>query len=179
MERCTFLESFHHCPKCGGAFEDNNVKSKRCTACGFVYYFNPSAAVAAFITNEQGELLVSVRNFEPAKGTFDLPGGFVDPFETAEQSVIREVQEECHIEVASAKYLFSLPNIYRYSDFDVHTLDLFFECKIKDISTLKADDDVAELRFIAPSDLNPKLFGLQSISTAVSQFLRMRLKAEY
>ena len=69
----------HCCPACGSQhFEINNVKSKKCADCGFVYYLNPSAATAAFIENEQGELLVCRRAKEPSKGTLDLPGGFAD-----------------------------------------------------------------------------------------------------
>ena len=53
------LDLFKFCPKCGApAFVENCEKSKRCTACGFVYYFNVSSATVAFILNERGELLV-------------------------------------------------------------------------------------------------------------------------
>ncbi len=172
MEKCLFLESFHFCPKCGGEFVDNNEKSKRCEKCGFIYYFNPSAAVAAIIRNCEGDILVSTRDREPAKGSYDLPGGFVDSYETAEQSVMREVQEECHLEVESVKYLFSRPNIYNYSDFDVHTLDMFFECIVKDYKPLKADDDVAALEFIALKDLDLAKFGLQSIREGLEVYLK-------
>ncbi len=151
---------------------DNNVKSKRCAKCGFVYYFNPSAAVAAIIRNSEGDILVSTRDREPAKGSYDLPGGFVDSYETAEQSVVREVEEECHLEVERVKYLFSRPNIYNYSDFDVHTLDMFFECTIKDYKPLKADDDVAALEFIALKDLDLTKFGLQSIREGLEIYLK-------
>ena len=41
-------------------------------ACGFVYYFNPSSAVACFIKNAKGELLLVRRGKEPAKGTLDV-----------------------------------------------------------------------------------------------------------
>ncbi len=170
MEKCHFLEQFHHCPKCGGEFIDNNNKSKRCLACGFVYYFNPSSAVAAIIKNSCGEILVSTRKMDPAKGSYDLPGGFVDCFESAEQSVVREVMEECHLEVQCVKYLFSQPNIYNYSDFDVHTLDMFFECEVSDLSKLKADDDVAELEFIAIEDIEIEKFGLKSIREGLSRY---------
>ena len=38
------LNQFKYCPKCGSAaFEIHNEKSKQCTDCGFVYYFNPSS----------------------------------------------------------------------------------------------------------------------------------------
>ncbi|MFI3285355.1 MAG: NUDIX domain-containing protein [Rikenellaceae bacterium] len=175
MEKCQFLDSFHFCPKCGAHFEDNNIKSKRCVACGFTYYFNPSAAVAAFILNDKGELLVSTRAHEPAKGSLDLPGGFVDSFESGEQSVRREVLEECHISLESVSYLFSLPNIYNYSNFDVHTLDMFFECKAVDFAPLRADDDVATLQFIALDKLDVNMFGLNSIRAAVERYISLRV----
>ena len=77
------LELFKFCPKCGSShFEENNMKSKRCADCGFVYYFNPSAATVAFILNEKEELLVCRRGKNPKIGTLDLPGGFVDMRET-------------------------------------------------------------------------------------------------
>ena len=74
------LNQFKYCPKCGSAaFEIHNEKSKQCTDCGFVYYFNPSSATVALILNEKDELLVCRRAKEPAKGTLDLPGGFSKP----------------------------------------------------------------------------------------------------
>lgn len=171
MGKCLFLESFTICPKCGGEFTSNNIKSNKCLECGFIYYFNPSAAVAAIIRNQDGEILVSTRDRDPAKGSFDLPGGFVDSYETAEQSVCREVKEECNLEIASLRYLFSQPNTYNYSNFDVHTLDMFFECTVEELGPLKADDDVAELQFIAPEKLDISKFGLQSIREGIKRYL--------
>ena len=89
------LEVFKYCPKCGSElFEVHNAKSKHCSNCGFTYYQNPSSATAAFILNSDGELLVVQRGKEPAKGTLDLPGGFVDNDESGEQGIIREIKEE-------------------------------------------------------------------------------------
>ncbi len=171
MESGHFLESFIHCPKCGGGFQINNVKSKRCVECGFTLYFNPSAAVVAIIKNSAGDILVSTRDREPAKGSYDLPGGFVDSFESGEQSVCREVKEECNVDVVSTRYLFSVPNIYRYSDFDVHTLDLFFECEVGDLQGIEANDDVAELEFIPISKIDLEAFGLQSIREGLKRYI--------
>ena len=72
------------------------------------------------------ELLVCRRAKEPAKGTLDLPGGFIDKNETGEEGVAREVLEETGLKVKKAVYQFTLPNIYVYSGFPVHTLDMFF-----------------------------------------------------
>ena len=116
------LHQFKFCPKCGSShFVENNIKSKRCETCGFVYYFNPSSSTIAIIINSNDELLVATRAHDPAKGTFDLPGGFVDMNETGEEAVIREVKEETGLHVSQAKYMFSIPNTYVYSGFEVHT----------------------------------------------------------
>ena len=48
------LEQFRYCPKCGSAhFVEHNGKSKECRDCGFVYYFNPSAATVAVILKSE------------------------------------------------------------------------------------------------------------------------------
>lgn len=158
---------------CGSPhFEENNEKSKRCADCGFVYYFNSSAATVAFILNGKGELLVCRRAKEPAKGTLDLAGGFIDMYETGEQGVAREVLEETGLEVSQATYLFSIPNTYLFSGFLVHTLDQFFLCKVKDDSCLRAMDDVAESFWLPLSEVNPEEFGLNSVRQGVIRFLQ-------
>ena len=168
------LTLFTHCPACGSSnFNINDAKSKHCADCGFVYYLNPSAATAAFILNENNELLVVVRRQEPAKGTYDLPGGFSDMDETAEQGVAREVKEETNLDVTDMQYLFSRPNIYPYSGFDVHTLDLFFLCRASNYQQAKACDDAESFRWIPLNELKPELFGLTSISQGVRHFLTL------
>lgn len=167
------LEQFKHCPKCGSShFEIHNEKSKHCKDCGFTYYFNSSAATVAFILNQKKELLVCRRGKEPAKGTLDLPGGFIDMNETGEEGVSREVKEETGLIVTKANYLFSLPNTYLYSGFLVHTLDLFFLCQIENDTLLKAMDDVAESFWVPLSQINPEEFGLDSIRKGVQNFLK-------
>mgnify|MGYP001066338014 CR=1 FL=1 len=166
------LSQFKYCPKCGSSdFNEYNEKSKRCSKCGFIYYFNSSAAVVAVIENNTGEILVARRAKDPAKDTLDLPGGFIDMYETAEEAAFREVKEETRLIVKSIQYLFSIPNIYNYSNFEVHTVDMFFKCKVDDFSELKAQDDVSELLFIPPNELNPSEFGLISVRKGVEKLI--------
>ena len=171
------LALFRYCPKCGSArFEVNDEKSHRCADCGFVYYFNPSAATVALIVDEEGRLLVCRRAKEPAKGTLDLPGGFLDLYETGEEGVAREVMEETGLQVQRADYLFSLPNTYLYSGFLVHTLDLFFRCSVKKTAPFRAMDDAAELFFLSPEEIHPEEFGLDSVRKGVERFLEQQMK---
>ena len=132
------LEQFRYCPKCGSShFVEASEKSRKCENCGFEFYLNPAAAVAAFILNSKNELLVERRKLEPAKGMLDLPGGFCDMGETVEQAMKREIKEETALDVVDMKYQFSQPNVYRFSGFDVRTLDMFFLCKVADETQLK------------------------------------------
>lgn len=173
------LEGFNYCPKCGSKnFVENNFKSKRCEDCGFVYYLNPSAACACVITDRMNNVLVAIRRADPAKGTWDLPGGFIDPNESVEAGLAREVLEETGINVkqgtrggvhSKLKYLFSIPNIYPYSGFNVHTTDLFYHLEVESVLPYvgQGRDDVAELIAVPFSEMDPEKFGLSSIKLAI------------
>lgn len=167
------LHLFAFCPVCGAnSFFIKDEKAKYCSSCGFVYYFNPSAAVACFIRNTRGELVVVRRAKEPAKGSLDLPGGFVDPYESAEEAARREIQEETNLHVDACHYLFSIPNTYPYAGFDVQTLDMFFECTTDSFDHARAEDDAAEIIIIRPEILHPEAFGLTSIQEGVKRYLQ-------
>lgn len=167
------LAHFHNCPVCGSQkWVVNNEKSKRCFDCGFVYYGNMSAAVAVFLQNTEGELLVCRRKKEPAAGTLDLPGGFVDIGETAEEAAIREIQEELGLRVTDLRYFTSIPNEYLYSDMVIHTLDLLFVGQVDDFGDMKAADDVEAAFFMPLNTISPGDFGLNSIKKGIIAFLK-------
>lgn len=167
------LEKFCYCPVCGSKhYEEQDEKSKKCENCGFEYYINPSAATAAFILNDDNELLVLTRKKEPAKGTLDLPGGFADIGETAEEAVAREVKEETNLDVTESRYLFSFPNVYIYSGLNIPTQDLFFRCSVKSFDNIDAEDDAATYQWIPLKDIHTEQFGMRSIRRALSEFLR-------
>lgn len=170
------LEKFRFCPLCGSdKFVENNNKSKRCQACGFVYYFNPSASTVAVIVNEKDELLVVRRAKEPARGTLDLPGGFSDCYETSEEGVVREVREETGLCVEKVQFLFSIPNIYPYGGLDIHTIDMFYLCRVNSTENAIASDDAAEIMWIPWNEVRPETFGLTSIRKGVQQLLAKKI----
>lgn len=93
--------------------------------------------------------------------------------ETGEEGVSREVEEETGLKVKKATYLFSLPNIYIYSGFPVHTLDMFFLCQVEDTSHFEAMDDVADSFSSHCAKLIPKSSGW-ALSKRVKRFLKER-----
>ena len=99
-------------------------------------------------------------------------GGHAEGQESPEECLLREVKEETGMEVNKAEYLFSLPNIYVYSGFPVHTLDLFFRCTVADTLHYKAMDDAADLFFIPLKEIRTEDFGLGSIRKGLGIFLK-------
>lgn len=152
-------------------FVANGATSKKCENCGFEYFMNPSASNVAIIKNAKGEILVERRKQEPAKGMLDLPGGFTQIGETSEEGVRREVMEETGLKVTASQYLFSLPNVYRYSGIDIHTLDMFYLCDVEDDTIVAAGDDAAECMWIKPDDIHTEQFGLRSVRWGLIKFL--------
>ena len=56
--------------------------------------------MVVIIRDSQNRVLLTKRAFDPGKGTFDLPGGFVDPLEQSETAVDREIREELNLKIA-------------------------------------------------------------------------------
>ena len=169
------ISQFSLCPRCGrDTIERPSEKSVRCPACGFLFFFNTAAAVAALITDPEGRLLVTKRALDPAQGTLDLPGGFVDAHETAEAALSREIREEINIEITGLRYLFSVPNIYDYAGLRYHTVDLVFACEVRDLKMARPGDEVADIIFLRPEELDASAFGLRSMREVISRFIAMR-----
>lgn len=59
----------------------------------------PRIGVGAVILNEQNEILLVLRNRDPEKGTWSIPGGKVDLYEKLEDCVIREIKEEVDLDI--------------------------------------------------------------------------------
>jgi hypothetical protein len=81
--------------------------------------------------------------------------------------------EDTGLTVAEARYLFSLPNMYRYSGLDIPTLDLFFLCKVAETEGATAMDDAGEVLWLPWHDVRPEDFGLKSISLGVARLLEL------
>jgi len=151
------LKVFKYCPRCGSnQFPATGIRSFKCKNCSFNYYINSSAAVAVLLFNEKGEILLTRRAIEPHLGKLDLPGGFVDPMESAEHAAIREIQEELGILVHSLKYFGSYPNEYIFSGFSVYTIDFAFLAKTDNLGQMTAGDDVASFEFYQLKDIKPE-----------------------
>lgn len=162
----------HYCPKCGSKrFVYDGSKSFKCEECRFHFFINSACAVAAIICNARGEVLLTRRAFEPCAGMLDLPGGFVDPLESAEESVIREVKEELNLTVTSMKFVASFPNEYVFSDYTVFTTDLGFVCQVESFDYMHAKDDISAYEFYQLSEINYDEISSESIKNLLRAYI--------
>lgn len=163
------------CPKCGTPnLQFLQERKWECTSCGFVLYHNVAAAVAVLITWGE-ELFLTRRNIDPAKGLLDLPGGFIDPDETAEEACARELQEELGVSIAPDKLLYvgSQPNIYPYKEITYRTMDLFFRYAIDEKIDFKMDtSELADTLWLPMSSLNLSEIAFASQRVFLEKFLK-------
>ncbi len=161
------IKIFNCCPACGASdIVFSNDKKFRCRECAFTYYHNVAAAVGAILEYGEKVLLIK-RAKEPGRGKLDLPGGFVDPKESAEEAVIREVKEELKIDIKEPKYLGSYPNIYQYEGVIYYTCDLFFYCKIKALPADFNRSEVEELILMSPLEIPDDSIAFESVRDAL------------
>ena len=166
------IEKLRFCPGCGeGGFSADSTKSLLCEGCGLRLFVNIASAAGAFVIGPDGRLLLVRRSREPSKGKLGLPGGFIDAGETAEAGLAREVREELNLDVTSCEYLCSYPNEYHYAGMTYQTLDLFFVCRVDDFAGAMAMDEVEELVFTAPGELDVTELAFPSARVAFDAYM--------
>lgn len=97
-----------YCSQCGARTENKmDERAKLCPSCGLVNYPRISPAIIVAITRGSEILLAKGSRFEA--GFYSVLAGFVEPGETFEECVQREVREEVGLEVKNIKYFGSQP----------------------------------------------------------------------
>lgn len=96
------------CGRCGAATEHvPGERARRCPQCGLVSY--PRLTPAIIVLIERGEQILLARGHSFGAGRFGIVAGFVEPGESLEDAVRREVREEVSIELGKVTYFGSQP----------------------------------------------------------------------
>lgn len=162
---------FEHCPRCGaGGFRQLEPDAFDCEQCGFHYHTNPAVGVGGLVLDEHGRLLLLRRANDPGKGKLGLPGGFVNPGESAEEALIRETREETGLAIEKLRFICTAPNVYPYRGVTYHVLDIFFAASAVANSHAFAKSEVAGLVWMPPQEVVLEDIAFVSVRQAVSQF---------
>jgi len=165
---------FNFCPSCGSkGISFDGIKEFTCAACSFVYFHNVASA-AGTILECDGKIVLIRRNREPGKGMLDLPGGFIDPGESAEQGARREIKEELKIDVGPLEYLGSYPNTYLYEGVSYRSCDLLFCCRIEAFPTEFDRSEAEELVLMDPFEIPEDEVAFESIKMGLRLFRNLR-----
>jgi ADP-ribose pyrophosphatase YjhB (NUDIX family) len=144
-----FLDGWRFCPRCGAAGDPRDGRFA-CAECGHVVWANSVPGVEAVIERD-GCILLARRANEPAKGLWDLPGGFAHEGEDPLVALAREVREETGLELDDV----SLLGIWIEPDYEGRSVfSVTYRASARPGDARPADD-VAELRWVDPAELPP------------------------
>lgn len=166
-------EAFKFCTRCGGNLALNGENLLVCQKCGFKCYINPLPCNAVVIENEKEEILLVKRKFDPRKGHWDWPGGFIDPGEDFEHSVKREIKEELGVDIEVGKIIGVYDDIYIYQEISSPTLCIVVAAKISK-GEIKVSDDAESYRFFSKDEVLNLEFAFPSIKNGLLDYLKLK-----
>jgi len=103
-----FARTTRFCGWCGTGIERVVAeRARRCPSCGLVVY--PRLSPAVLVLVQKGDAVLLARSPRFPSGVHSLIAGFVEPGETLEHAVHREVHEETGIGIKDLRYMASEP----------------------------------------------------------------------
>jgi NAD+ diphosphatase len=156
MTHAVALGNWHavhtHCPRCGAVTEPELAgHSRRCVVDGSEHFPRLDPAVIMLVTDPDDRCLLA-RNAMWPERRVSILAGFVEPGESAEQAVAREVHEETGITIAGARYVGSQPWPMP------HSLMLGFRARATGSLEIRVDfDEIAEARWFSRGELRASI----------------------
>jgi len=157
-----------YCGRCGAPTRDKtSERAKECPVCGYVAYPRVSPAMMALVTRGRELLLARAHRFPP--GRYSALAGFVEPGETIEDCIRREVKEEVGIDVDGITYFASQSWAFP------HSLMIAFTAEYAGGELHPDGREIAEVRWFAPDalpDMPPSLSIARRLIDATAARLR-------
>ncbi|MEE9417644.1 MAG: NAD(+) diphosphatase [Acidimicrobiales bacterium] len=157
VQLSSFRLTHRFCGRCGAETEPHNTdQSKVCPSCAHVAFPRLSPAVIMLIERDHEVLLAWGRQF-PGR-FFSALAGFVEPGESLEQTVHREVHEEVGILVTDVTYFGSQPWPFP------HSLMVGFGAQWESGEITIQEEEIVEANWYTADDLPPVPRGGMSIA---------------
>jgi NAD+ diphosphatase len=155
------------CGRCGTSTRPmTDQRARHCPKCGLDAYPRLAPAVIVLVERDDGRALLA-RNASFSEPFFSCLAGFVEPGETLEEAVHREVREEVGIEVCALQYFRSQPWPFP------HSLMIGFTARLASGELRPDGQEITEAAWFPASDL-PRLPGEISIARALVEAWRER-----
>jgi len=144
------------CGRCGVPLRTKaDERAKECPQCGLLHF--PRLAPAIIVLVEQGNQLLLARSRHFMPGMYSVLAGFVEPGESLEETVAREVKEEVGIEIRDIKYFGSQPWPFP------HSLMIGFTATYAGGEISRDDKEIEDARWFTVEKL-PRIPGKISIA---------------
>ncbi len=109
VQLVAWARNHRYCGHCGTPTEQSeHERARRCPACGLLAFPRLAPAVITLVEREDGRVLLA-RNAGWPSGMYSCLAGFVEPGETVEDALRREVYEEVGVHVGALRYFASQP----------------------------------------------------------------------
>lgn len=161
---------FRHCPYCGSTLKGHPPPGDprprlACSSCEAVIYQNPKPVVAAVIEKD-GKVLLARRAAGLRAGKWDLPGGFIELDETAEEALVREVREEVGCEIR----LHGVLGVFREVT-GAYGPSINIHFRASALSEPRPTDEVSEVGWFGPEELpRPDEFAFENDLQALERW---------
>jgi ADP-ribose pyrophosphatase YjhB (NUDIX family) len=139
------LAQARFCPRCGRPADVEFPRRITCSHCGYAAYCNPSPVAAALPVDDEGRIILLRRGFDPGRGRWTFPGGFVDLGESVEEAARRETDEE----LGMAIELGGLVGVYSRPDERV----VLIVYHARALGEPRTTPEAVEVRRFAPSEI--------------------------
>jgi NAD+ diphosphatase len=151
-----------YCNRCGSKNQPKvGERAKECPRCGFVSFPRISPAIIVLVKRDGKALLARSGRFK--EGLFSTVAGFVEPGESLEDAVHREVMEETGIDVKNIRYFGSQP--WPFPD----SLMVGFTAEYAGGEIKIDDNEILDARWF-PADRMPEIPGKISIARALIDY---------
>jgi ADP-ribose pyrophosphatase YjhB (NUDIX family) len=143
--------TLYHCTRCGGRLELGSIPGEErprlaCGACGHIAYVNPRLVATTLPITDAGDVVLLRRGFEPGRGWWAQPGGFLEVDETPTEGAVRETLEETGLVVEP----FEIVGLY--ARLEAAVIVLVYEARIAG-GTARPSPEALEVRTFAPESI--------------------------
>ena len=155
----------HYCGQCGNVTESSNFdRSRKCPSCKQMFY--PRLSPSIIVLVNRGEELLLAKHAKTRGNFYSTLAGFVEPGESIEEAVHREVMEEVGVSIKNLKYFSSeswpFPN----------SLMLGFHAEYESGEFVLQEEEIADARWFHYTDLPNRPARVSISGWLIEDFIR-------